>query len=195
MNIGAVGGNNVNYTYQNRVSNGNTEKSFGAAMENVQGASTHLVLHKSQEGDADKSVGSWANARTGESIAVYEPEDFDPSSPVYKMKIWDKEDNLIEERTIDLNSVDPRNADSYEMYALSVYGEKSGSFLDSVHRFILMQAERESQIEAQKGSVNLGMKENWMDILQDIIKQQYEVGNTQGYLKFKGYFDFLSEFK
>lgn len=88
MNIGAVGGNNVNYTYQNRVSNGNTEKSFGAAMENVQGASTHLVLHKSQEGDADQSVGSWANARTGESIAVYEPEDFDPSRLRKILKNW-----------------------------------------------------------------------------------------------------------
>ena len=77
----------------------NNDKSFGSTMGNVtEMASPNLTLHISKEGDAEKSIGSWANANTGQSITVYQPEDYDPANPVFKMKIWDKDDNLIEER-------------------------------------------------------------------------------------------------
>lgn len=192
MNVGGVIGNNGIF-YQNKVSNNKQGQSFSSAIDNAANAQTpHLVLHKSEEGDADKSVGSWANARTGQSVTVYQPENFDPANPVYKIKIWDKDDNLIEEREVDVNSIDPQNADSYDMYALSVYGEKSGQSSNAVERFILTQAERESQQVSKTGSYSLDTIENWLDILNDIIKQQYDVGNMDGYLKFKGYLDFLT---
>lgn len=196
MSIGAVTGNTGYYNYQNRVSNNSSSKSFGTAMGNVtEMQSPSLTLHMSKEGDAEKSVGSWANANTGRNVTVYQPEDFDPSNPVYKMKIWDSEDNLLEERMVDLSSIDPGSVDSYEMYALSVYGEKSGKCPDAVARFTMMHAAREAEQRAQYGSYQLETVENWMNILKDFMKQQYDVGNIQGYMKAKGYYDFLNRFE
>lgn len=191
MNVGGISGNNGFY-YQNKVSNSNASNSFNEAINGAAGSQTpHLILHKSAEGDAEKTLGSWASARTGQSVSVCQPEDFDPANPVYKIKIWDKDDNLVEEREVDINSIDPQSADSYDMYALSVYGEKSGKNPSAVGSFIFMQSERESQQISQNGSYSFDTIENWMDILKDIIKQQYDVGNMDGYLKFKGYYEFL----
>lgn len=194
MNVGNIGNAYGAYNYTNKVKSGNGGKSFGAAIGNVtEMASPNLTLHMSKEGDAEKSVGSWANANTGQSITVYQPQDFDSANPVYKMKIWDKDDNLIEERSIDINSINPNNADSYEMYALSVYGEKSGKCPDAVARFTMMHAKQEIEQTAQYGSYSLDTKEDWMGILKDILKEQYDMGFMEGYLKNKAYLDFLTD--
>lgn len=191
MNIGAIAGNS-GYNYQSKISNNNAGKSFSSTIDSATNAQTpHLVLHKSAEGDADKSVGSWVNPNAGRSITVYEPQDFDPTNPVYKMKIWDSEDNLLEEREVDINSIDPSHADSYDLYALSVYGEKSGKCPDAVARFTMMHAKQEIEQTAQHGSYSLDTMENWMDILKDFMRQQYEVGNLQGYMNAKRYYEFL----
>ena len=193
MNVGNIGNAYGAYNYKNKVQN-NTGKAFGTAIGNVtEMPSQNLTLHMSKEGDAEKSIGSWANANTGQSITIYQPQDYDPANPVYKMKIWDKDDNLIEERNIDINSINPNNADSYEMYALSVYGEKSGKCPDAVARFTMMHAKQEAEQTAQHGAYSLDTIENWLEILKDFMKQQYEVGNIQGYMNAKKYYDFLSE--
>lgn len=193
MNIGTVGNTYGAYNYTNKDKNNNAKSSFGATIGNVTNMpSPNLSLHMSKEGDPEKSVGSWANPNAGRSIAIYEPQDFNPANPVYKMKIWDMDDNLLEERMIDINSIDPNSADSYEMYALSVYGEKSGKCPDAVSRFTMMHAKQEIEQTAQKGSYSLDTVENWMDILSGILKEQYEMGFMEGFLKNKAYMDFLS---
>ena len=194
MNVGGISGSNGFY-YQNKVSNNNVGKSFNEAINGAAGSQTpHLTLHKSAEGDAEKSIGSWANPNAGRSITIYEPQDFDPANPIYKMKIWDSEDNLIEERELDINSIDPRHADSYDMYALSVYGEHSGKCPDAVSRFTMMHAKQEIEQTAVRGSYALETVENWMNILKDFMRQQYEAGNMQGYINAGRYYDFLSNF-
>ena len=193
MNVGNIGNAYGAYNYTNKVQN-NSCKSFGAAIGNVTDMSSpNLTLHMSKDGDTEKSVGSWANANTGQSITVYQPEDYDPANPVYKMKIWDKDDNLIEERNIDINSIDPNNADSYEMYALSVYGEKSGKCPDAVARFTMMHAKQEAEQRAQTGSYSLDIQEKWLDILNNFMKEQLDMGFMDGYLKNKAYLDFLTD--
>ena len=194
MNVGNIGNAYGAYNYTNKVQN-NNGKSFGAAIGNVtEMPSPNLTLHMSKEGDAEKSVGSWTNPNAGRSITLYQPQDYDPAHPVYKMKVWDMDDNLLEERSIDINSIDPNNADSYEMYALAVYGEKSGKCPDAVARFTMMHAKQEIEQTAQYGSYSLDTMENWLDILKDFMCQQYEVGNLQGYMNAKQYYEFLSEF-
>lgn len=192
MNVGSVGNAYGAYNYASKIANNNVSIFFGTAMGNVTNMpGPNLTLHMSKEGDVEKSVGSWANPNAGRSITIYEPQDFDPANPVYKMKIWDMEDNLLEERMIDINSINPSSADSYEMYALSVYGEKSGKCPDAVSRFTMMHAKQEIEQTAQKGSYSLDTVENWMDILSGILKEQYEMGFMEGYLKNKAYMDFL----
>lgn len=193
MNVGNIGNAYGAYNYTNKVQN-NGGKSFGMGIGNVtEMTSPNLTLHMSKEGDAEKSVGSWANANTGQSITIYQPENYDPANPVYKMKIWDQNDNLIEERSIDINSINPNNADSYEMYALSVYGEKSGKCPDAVARFTMMHAKQEIEQTAQHGSYSLDTKEDWIGILNDILKEQFDMGFMDGYLKNKTYLDFLTD--
>lgn len=193
MNVGNIGNAYGAYNYTNKVQN-NSGKSFGAAIGNVTDMSSpNLTLHMSKDGDAEKSVSSWANANTGQSITVYQPEDYDPANPVYKMKTWDKDDNLIEERNIDINSIDPNNADSYEMYALSVYGEKSGICPDAVTRFMMMHAKQEAEQRAQTGSYSLDIQEKWLDILNNFMKEQLDMGFMDGYLKNKAYLGFLTD--
>ncbi len=193
MNVGNIGNAYGAYNYTNKVRN-NNGKSFGAAIGNVtEMPSPNLTLHMSKEGDVEKSVGAWANPNAGRSITLYQPQDYDPANPVYKMKIWDMDDNLLEERFIDINSIDPNNADSYEMYALSVYGEKSGKCPDAVARFTMMHAKQEIEQTAQHGSYSLDAKEDWMGILNDILKEQFDMGFMDGYLKNKAYLDFLTD--
>lgn len=192
MNVGNIGNAYGAYNYTNKVQN-NNGKSFGAAIGSVtEMPSPNLTLHMSKEGDAEKSVGSWSNPNAGRSITLYQPQDYDPANPVYKMKVWDMEDNLIEERSIDINSIDPNNADSYEMYALSVYGERSGKCPDAVARFTMMQAKQEIEQTAQYGSYSLDTKEDWIRILNNILKEQYDMGFVNGYMKNKAYHDFLT---
>ena len=191
MNVGNIGNAYGAYNYTNKVQN-NSDKSFGTAIGNVtEMPSPNLALHMSKEGDVEKSVGAWANPNAGRSITLYQPQDYDPANPVYKMKIWDMDDNLLEERNIDINSIDPNNADSYEMYALSVYGEKSGKCPDAVARFTMMHAKQEIEQTAQHGSYSLDAKEDWMGILNDILKEQLDMGFMDGYLKNKAYYEFL----
>ena len=56
--------------------------------------------------DGSQVVGAWADAVAGTSATVYKPADFNPEEPVYTMKIWDSDNNLLEERTVNLNDVD-----------------------------------------------------------------------------------------
>lgn len=192
MEIGAIVGN-TGYNYHNRVSNNRSGQSFSSSIDNAANTQTpHLILHKSSEGDAEESVGSWANPNAGRSITLYQPQDYDPANPIYKMKVWDMDDNLLEERTIDINSIDPNNADSYEMYAISVYGEKSGKCPDAVARFTMMHAKQEIEQTAQHGSYSLDTKEDWIGILNDILREQFDMGFMDGYLKNKAYLDFLT---
>ena len=54
-------------------------------------------------------------------------------------------------------------------------------------------AKQEIEQTAQKGSYSLDTVENWMDILSGILKEQYEMGFMEGFLKNKAYMDFLSD--
>lgn len=192
MNIGNIGNAYGAYNYKNKVQN-NNGKSFGSTMVNVtEMASPNLTLHISHEGDADKSVGSWADGRTGQSITVYEPADFDQAKPVYKMKIWDKDDNLVEEKEIDLSNIDPKNSDSYEMYAYSTYLSKTGQCANAEHSFMMAHAYKEDEQFSKYGTYDLNTKENWIDIVKGFLQQQYESGNLEGYMKHKGFYDFLN---
>ena len=192
MNINSVIGGFA-YGYQSRVANNSRNKSFAETVGNVtEMPSANLTLHISHEGDEEKSVSAWSDANAGRNVTVYQPKDFDPSNPMYRMKIWDENDNLLEERMVDLRNIDPSKADSYDMFALSAYGEKSGECPDAISRFTMMHAKQEIEQTAQKGSYSLDTVENWMDILSGILKEQYEMGFMEGFLKNKAYMDFLS---
>lgn len=97
------------------------------------------------------------------------------SSPYDGCDFCSLDNNLIEERSIDINSINPNYADSYEMYALSAYGEKSGKCPDAVARFTMMHAKQEIEQTAKHGSYSLDTKEDWIGILNEILKEQLDM--------------------
>ena len=93
---------------------------------------------------------------------------------------------------VDLRNIDPSKADSYDMFALSAYGEKSGECPDAISRFTMMHAKQEIEQTAQYGSYSLDTREDWIGILNDILKEQYDMGYMEGYMKNRAYLEYLS---
>ena len=141
MNVGNVA-QNMNpylgaYKSTSKVQGGN----FQNTMSEVETPSKSLQLHGlygSTAEDGSQVVGAWADAVAGTSTTVYQPADFNPEEPVYTMKIWDSEDNLIEERTVNLNDVDVNHCDNFDMYAYSCYLSKSGKYPDAMNKFLMI---------------------------------------------------------
>jgi hypothetical protein len=50
-----------------------------------------------------------------------------------------------------------------------------------------------SNYNSSNGSGSLFDKENWQDIVKDIMQMQYRAGNLEGYLHYKWFWDFLDK--
>lgn len=195
MGIGAINGMDNGYGYQNNVKkSGNVTGSF----DDVLGGTTmtcsstpELVLHMSKEGDAEKSIGCFADAISGKSVTVYKPADFDENNPVYHVKIWDTYGNVTE-RMVDISKLDVNNCDDYDMYAYSCHLSDSGECPNAMTRFMMAHAHHQGEQIDHGGTYDPDTEKNWMDILRNIMKQQYDLGNLSGYLEYKKFWEFLS---
>lgn len=49
------------------------------------------------------------------------------------------------------------------------------------------------KMDSSNGSGSLFDKENWQDIVKDIMQMQYRAGNLEGYLNYKRFWDFLNK--
>ena len=103
------------------------------AEQAAEAAQTTATLHGVDEGFGDIVISSWADVVSGSSISVYKTQDFDASNPVYKVKTWDKSENVTEQM-VDVSKVDQKNCDTAEMYAYTanMKESKKGSFEDTV---------------------------------------------------------------
>ena len=54
-------------------------------------------------------------------------------------------------------------------------------------------AKQEIEQTAQYGSYSLNTKEDWIGILNHMLKEQYDMGFMDGFLKNKAYLDFLTK--
>ena len=107
-----------------------------------------LVLHDQNNADEEETVvGSSGNARTGVSIAVYKPREFDASNPVYEVETWDADDNMTE-RMVNISEVDPADCDEVEMTAYTWYLSNSGKCPAA---FLLFAGAREHRQTSRPG--------------------------------------------
>ena len=166
-------------------------KSFAGHMDNAvqktQMPSGAFELHISNDIDG-KVIG--AGCGNDYSFTVYEPKDFDPANPVYKMKVWDKDGNVTEQ-SADMSKVDARNSDYLSMYAYSSYLTAMGIY--SGAQSALTGANALQYGPGGFGYGNLFGRTNWMNVLQNAMQSQYSAGNLQGYMSYKGYYDTLSK--
>lgn len=193
MNIGGIGTSNYLGYQNNRVTPKAGEKNFGNTVNNVAGTSSNLVLHgikgeKNENGDT--VVGAWADAIAGTSATVYKPQDFDENNPVYRMKIWDKDGNVTE-RTVNLNEIDPQHCNSFDMYAYSCYASESGKCPNATSAFMMSHAYYRGELGGGSSYEDLFKATDWLAVVKDIMDMQYQLGNLSGYMKYKGFFDFL----
>ncbi len=203
MNIGNVGTNIYNgWTRRVNQTKAKGNESFGNVNGN-QGASTHMVLHGVSDEMKEQGytcAGSWADAVSGTSAAVYKPKDFDENNPMYLLKVWDAEGNVTE-REVEMNEVDPQNSDAYEMYAYSCYLGDSGKYPNATTRFIQSIPPRvdTEQLGLSAGQFGLSSLEdvfsgrvNWLSVIKGWMDMQFGCGNMKGYLDYKGFYDFLA---
>ncbi len=188
MNIGAIG---TSKNYSGYHNNKAVPKAGTKSFENtVANTNKNIVIHgimgeKTEAGDT--VVGAWGNAITGTSTTVYKPQDFDENNPVYYMKIWDKDGNVTE-RTVNLNEIDPKNCNSFDMYAYCCYASDSGKNSSAMTNFMRSHAYYQGERGGGSDYENL----DWLAVLKNIMSMQYQLGNMKGYMDYKDFFDFLS---
>ncbi len=134
-------------------------------------------------------MGSSVNARTGVSIAVYKPQEFDASNPVYEVETWDADDNMTE-RMVNISEVDPADCDEVEMAAYTWYLSNSGKCPAA---FLLFAGAREHRQTSRPGYSNDSAfeKRDWVELLREYMQMQYMTGNRKGYLEHKKLLGFL----
>lgn len=164
---------------------------FGGRMEQVrksQSSGGNFVLHYFDNEEGDRSV----SACCGEdySVTVYEPKDFDPDDPVYKVKVWDKDGNVTE-RMVNVSGIDPKNSDFIDMYAYAAHVSASGQCPEALSSF--MGSDSAIYGMRQRTYQDLTNKVNWVDAVKEMMQMQYDAGNLQGYLGYKKFFDFLTD--
>lgn len=193
MNVGNVAHSMNPYLGTYKSASKTQAGNFQNTMSAVGTPSKPLQLHGmygSTAEDGSQVVGAWADAVAGTSATVYKPADFNPEEPVYTMKIWDSDNNLLEERTVNLNDVDVNHCDNFDMYAYSCYLSKSGKYPDAMNKFLMMPAQ-EKGYDTDYDLSSMFEKKNWVSILKDLMDMQYKLGNHHGYMEYKKFHDFL----
>lgn len=176
--------------YQTRRTERNTAGQRAAQQAQTAGvtsAKQNFTLHWFQSDEGDTPIGASAVGDAGgSSVTVYKPKNFDPENPVYKVKIWDAEGNVTE-RMVNISKVDPKNCDAIDMFAYSSHLADSGECPDAQRAFMGAS----SYHNAESGT-NLFRKENWLDIVKEMMQMQYDAGNLTGYLDYKKFWDYLN---
>lgn len=193
MKIGAV---DNTYSYQginesktNKAENWDFKNAIGGKGISTISSSEGLTLHYDKTPtDGSRCLSSWVDARSGVNTVIYKPADFDESDPEYRVEVWDKDGNKTEQM-VKISEVDPSNATTAEMHAYSAYLSDSGKCKNAVDSFLMCR----SQIYDKNPSYDGLGSANFMELARDMMQMQYTIGNTQGYLRFKAFFDALSE--
>lgn len=156
-------------------------------VQTTQMSSGTFELHISNDEDG-KAIG----AACGEdySLTVYQPKDFDPANPVYKVKVWDKDGNVTE-RMVDVSKVDAKGSDYIDMFAYSSYLSVSGKCPGAQSAFISAGAYQHGLDNRTYN--DLFETTDWLGLLQDAMQTQYDAGNLKGYLDYKQLWDFLNK--
>ena len=186
MNVNGIGTTGYTVGYESITEKNTISKKFSGQMGNVkstQGTGITLYISNMEDGEAIGSMGDHDS-----SVTVYKTKDFDPANPVYKVKIWDAAENVTE-RMVDISKVDPKNCDEIDMFAYSSHLTASGKCPSAQRAFIGAKASNDSL----NNGGSLFDKENWMDIVKEMMQMQYHVGNLKGYLDYKQFWDFMEQ--
>ena len=188
-----VGGISTNYSAaydaekaQKAGVNGEFSKKMVEAAQ-AGGTAATVAAHGSDDESGDVAVFRVLYTNSGIKYTVYKTQNFSPENPIYKVKIWDSEENMTE-RLIDASKVNPRNSDTFEMevYAAYLMETGKGSFEDTVNRVSMAKS------GANSSTVwNYTQKVNWVEAVHNVMQSVYNYGNLKGYMEWKKFLSFL----
>lgn len=201
MGVSGIGTNNypfgakyaAGYGAAQKAENSNPQEEAANMSWTVKAENHDIVLHGEESAEDGKVVSAWACVTGNTSMTVYQPHDFDPAHPVYKVKVWDSHGNVTE-RMVDISAVDPANCDTVEMYAYSAWLSKSGKCPDALQNFMFAHAHHKDK-EGSYGYESLFDKEDWLKIVKEVMEMQYRAGNLKGYADYKRFLGALEQGK
>ena len=186
MNVNRIGATGYPATgYETRRARRNYADQMCNMVPATQSSGGTFELHISNDKDG-KAIGSMCGADY--SLTVYQPKDFDPANPVYKVKVWDKGGNVTE-RMVDVSKVDTTGSDYIDMFAYSSHLSASGKCPGAQSAFIRAGANQHGADNRTHDDL-FGMND-WISVLKDAMQTQYDAGNLKGYLDYKQFWDFL----
>ncbi len=186
VGISAYSATGYGYTRTGQTTASRNHTNCTETVQKSEMAGGSFVLHYFDNEDGEKTVG--AACGTDYSISAYIPKDFDPENPVYKVKVWDK-DGEVMERMVDVSKVDPENSDYIDMFAYASYLESSGKCPGAQSAF--MGSSGNPYDMGDRRYDDLFEKTNWMGKLKEFMQMQYDAGNLMGYMEYKKFYDFL----
>lgn len=190
MNVNGIGAAGYLSTgYETR----KTERNVSGGNFAEQAVQAITTLHGADEGSGDIAISSWADVMSGSCISVYRAQDFDASNPVYKVKTWDKSENVTEQM-VDVSKVDPENCDTAEMYAYTTYLKESGkgSFEDTVLKAAVAKAVQNAE-QRSEGLWSFSEKTDWVKIVNNIMGSEYHCGDLKSFFEWKKFLGFLEK--
>lgn len=160
------------------------EKIAGAAQAN--GAEVIEATHGSDDESGDVAVLQMLYTNSGIKYTVYKTQDFSPENPIYKVKMWDSEENMTE-RLIDASKINLRNCDAFEWEVYAIHLKESGNadFKDTILQAIT------AEHDGFGSSWDYSTKINWVEAVKDIMQSSYNRGDLKGYMEWKNFLSFL----
>lgn len=169
---------------------GNHPENIGRIDETIQQSEMRGGAFELHISDAEGGTVVGAACGRDYSVTVYKPKDFDPSNPVYKAKVWDKDGNVTE-RMVDVSKVDPQNSDYIDMFAYTSHLSATGECPSAQSSFMCSAASQHGL--DGRGYRDLFRETDWVSALADAMQTQYQAGNIEGYLDYKPFWDFLTK--
>ena len=194
MNVNGIGTSGYPAWYgAKRTERNTTEMGFADRINQAKQASgvqQPLVLHGKNDADeGETAVGSFVNAQTGVSIAVYKPQNFDEANPVYHVKTWDADGNMTE-RMVNIREVDPKHCDEVEMSAYTWYLSNSGKCPNAFLSYAGARAQHQADQKTYTAN-SVFEKVDWVKIIGNFMQMQYDAGNMKGFLDYKKLLGFM----
>lgn len=143
------------------------------------------------ENDSEKPIFRWLYSADGSTGEVYKAQDYTLEHPVYKIKSWDATGNLTE-HVIDVSQVDPKNCNTYEMYAYAANLKETGK--GSFEETVMHAASAKAAAGAEQktwSTWDYSKRINWTETVQEMMQSAYDFGDFKGYLAWKKFLGFL----
>lgn len=205
--------NTVNTKYQYRTAYQKTvpqkAASFRSAQDALRTGNTSntkgmgFTLHINSGSEGDRMLSAVAGGGKG-GMAVFEPADFNPEKPVYKVCTWDEEGSMTE-HMVDVTKVNAADSDEASMFAYACYLSESGQYPEAADTFLRTYGYVKSGADEENtGSTLVGdtaeaaenvfrqAKRDWTKFASRLMQMQYDAGNLKGYLEYKKFADFFS---